>query len=390
LPVNQGQVTAGTWSLAGQWVAFTGRLATLSRHDACQLVRRHGGLISLRVSQRTNVLVVGQYGWPLSAGGRLTSNLRRAHRLLRQGAKLTILDEHELLARLGCSLASSESGRRYSLVELCQIVDVGAAQVRTWIEQGMLTASQTIDGLPWFDYCQLSAARLLARLHDKRLKPNRIRRSLKQLARLMPQKAPAARLLLDRLVDGQMVWRTEEGGLVDVCGQRHFDFTDDVAQSPIPFEPPLDAYERGCDAEEQGRHRLAESYYRQALTHDPHRADVYFNLGNVLIAQCRYEEAATAFHEALRLAEPFAEVWNNLGVALAESGRLQEACRAFRHALRLNPNYADAHYNLADALDLLGRPADARRHWERYLGAGQDGRWSDFARLRLAEQDETI
>ena len=44
------------------------------------------------------------------------------------------------------------------------------------------------------------------------------------------------------------------------------------------------------------------------------------------------------------------EVQNNLGVMLAAKGRIDEARQAFEHALRNNPDYATAHENLGDIL----------------------------------------
>jgi tetratricopeptide (TPR) repeat protein len=44
------------------------------------------------------------------------------------------------------------------------------------------------------------------------------------------------------------------------------------------------------------------------------------------------------------------EVQNNLGVMLAAKGRTDEARQAFENALRNNPDYAIAHENLGDIL----------------------------------------
>src|SRR5262245_57085609 len=46
-------------------VAFTGRLACMTRAEAFEVVRSHGGTPSESVTRQTNVLVVGELGWPL-------------------------------------------------------------------------------------------------------------------------------------------------------------------------------------------------------------------------------------------------------------------------------------------------------------------------------------
>src|SRR5260370_6572488 len=59
-------------------VAFTGRLACMSRAEAFEVVRQHGGTPSQAVTRRTKVLVVGELGWPLLDDGRPSNKLSRA------------------------------------------------------------------------------------------------------------------------------------------------------------------------------------------------------------------------------------------------------------------------------------------------------------------------
>src|SRR5258705_10504768 len=59
-------------------VAFTGRLACMSRAKAFDMVRQHGGTPSQTVTRQTNVLVVGELGWPLLDDGRPSNKLSRA------------------------------------------------------------------------------------------------------------------------------------------------------------------------------------------------------------------------------------------------------------------------------------------------------------------------
>ena len=59
-------------------VVFTGRLACMTRAEAFEVVRQHGGTPSQTVSRQTNVLVVGELGWPLLDDGRPSNKLSRA------------------------------------------------------------------------------------------------------------------------------------------------------------------------------------------------------------------------------------------------------------------------------------------------------------------------
>jgi NAD-dependent DNA ligase len=61
-------------------VAFTGRLACMSRAEAFEVVRQRGGTASQTVTKRTKLLIVGELGWPLLDDGRpvLSENHIRA------------------------------------------------------------------------------------------------------------------------------------------------------------------------------------------------------------------------------------------------------------------------------------------------------------------------
>src|ERR1700730_15748769 len=59
-------------------IAFTGRLACMSRAEAFDVVRQRGGTPSPAVTKRTQVLIVGELGWPLLDDGRPSNKLSRA------------------------------------------------------------------------------------------------------------------------------------------------------------------------------------------------------------------------------------------------------------------------------------------------------------------------
>ncbi len=59
-------------------VAFTGRLACMTRAEAFEVVRRHGGTPGQAVTKRTSLLIVGELGWPLLDDGRPSNKLTRA------------------------------------------------------------------------------------------------------------------------------------------------------------------------------------------------------------------------------------------------------------------------------------------------------------------------
>jgi tetratricopeptide (TPR) repeat protein len=87
------------------------------------------------------------------------------------------------------------------------------------------------------------------------------------------------------------------------------------------------------------------------------------NLGHVLAAQDRTEEAIQYFSEALRVDPNFADAHNNMGVILLRQGRLGEANRHFFTALKINPEYAEAHNNMGVTLVNMGRVTEAISHF---------------------------
>src|SRR6202043_136468 len=62
-------------------VAFAGRLACMSRAEAFDVIRSHGGTPSLSVTKRTKLLIVGELGWPLLDDGRPSNKLSPAQNL---------------------------------------------------------------------------------------------------------------------------------------------------------------------------------------------------------------------------------------------------------------------------------------------------------------------
>src|SRR5262245_1145481 len=109
------QAAAEADFLKNKQVAFTGRLASMTRKEAVHLVNAYGGAFAPSVSRRTSVLVVGQEGWPLRKDGRLSSKLQSARALQRAGAAILILSEEELLLRLGLDQRCEGVRRLYPL-----------------------------------------------------------------------------------------------------------------------------------------------------------------------------------------------------------------------------------------------------------------------------------
>jgi Tfp pilus assembly protein PilF len=99
---------------------------------------------------------------------------------------------------------------------------------------------------------------------------------------------------------------------------------------------------------------LQESFMRQRLKRDPSDEAALLNLGGVLEAQKRPQEALTFYEELLRRDPGNVVALNGSGVSLQATGQLEKAAARYREALRIRPDDTQARYNLANVLLGLG------------------------------------
>jgi tetratricopeptide (TPR) repeat protein len=241
---------------------------------------------------------------------------------------------------------------------------------------------ETVNGVHYFEFQQARWAKTLCDFAGSGVSPERIRRSLEQLKKWLPNvDQPLAQLaVLEK--DGRLVVRLPEGQLAEPTGQGLFDFTDAL---PVRFDRRTAEqwFQFGFEREEAGQLTDAARAYRQAVLLGAPDAEACFNLANVLHALGEKQQAAEQFRQAVKIDGSFVEAWNNLGTVLSELGQQEEAVDALQRALQLHPLYADAHYNLADVLDQLGREKEALPHWQVYARSDPTSRWGKYARQRL-------
>ena len=375
--------------LEGKRVAFTGQLASMTRPEAADLVRAQGGTFVTSVTRTTSHLIVGQDGWPLRKDGSLSDKLQTAQKLQAAGVSIAILTEEELLERLGMEGADSGIHTRFTLAQLVRILKVPRNRLRAWLKAELLKPVETIHGVCYFDFHQVTGIRTLCELTQAGVTAQTIRASLEQLRGWLPSlEASLEQLnLLER--NGQLLMRLGEGGLADASGQRHFDFdsTEDEQSAVVDAAPSTSAeswWEKGCALEEAGQLHEAADAYRAALYHGGPDANICFNLANVLFELGSFGQAAERYRQVVELDHQHAEAWNNLGNTLLELGQTEDAFTSYEQAIRVAPSFAGAHYNLADALEQQGRFSEARPHWKEYLRHESVGAWADYARRRLA------
>jgi tetratricopeptide (TPR) repeat protein len=377
---------ADTALLQGKRVAFTGRLASMTRAEAAELIRAHGGCFATTVNRSTSLLVVGQDGWPFEKDGRLSGKLRKVRSLLRNGVGILVWTEEELFARLGLESPAEEVSRVYSTAQLARLLKIPGGRVRRWAAAGVIRPVETRQGVSYFDYGQVVSARTMSGLVEAGVKPERLRRSIEQRQTWMGSvELPLLQLAILQQ-NGELLVRLDDG-LADTSGQRHFDFDDASEPSEVSLpQPPVTAEqqsEQGWLHEECGRLDEAAESYRQALLLGGPNPTICFNLANVLTAMGQKERAVERYFQVVELNPADMDAWNNLGVVLAALGRTREALAALEQVLAIDADYADVHYNLADLLDETGHETEAAVHWHAYSAKDDSGPWARHARERL-------
>ncbi len=115
----------------------------------------------------------------------------------------------------------------------------------------------------------------------------------------------------------------------------------------------------GLVLQAEGRADEAAEHYREAVRLRPNYPEALYNLGNVLAAGGRLAEAEARYEQAVGLDDGFAAAHNNLANVLLMQGKVDQGIAHYRRALEINPKYADARENLAIAEKQRGRaPSD--------------------------------
>jgi tetratricopeptide (TPR) repeat protein len=344
-------------------VAFTGRLACMTRAEAFEVVRSHGGTPSQTVTRQTNVLVVGELGWPLLDDGRPSNKLSRAG-----GYGVPAVSERRFLEWIGKAVPDSWN-RTYSAEQIAALSKLSSDTVDELVRFGLLDPR---GGL--FGFRDLASARQISSLFANGIGLSEIIHSVKEIRTWLPE-ADLSNLRLHPASQHAIEIEQPEGR------------TDKRGQFVLPVNPPkqnADAlFEQAQAAEEAGDATEAERLYRLLMKCDPTDAAPPFNLGNMLRANGRNVEAEAAFRAATRADPFFAEAWYNLSDLLDEQGRSEAAINCLRGALRAAPDYADAMFNLALLLQRGNKHAEAAEYWRRYLAKDGKSEWAARARRSL-------
>ncbi len=410
--------------ITGKRIAFVGKLGGVSRREAMQIVRSHGAVAVESADLNADVVVIGAEESPLAEAELLGVDIRSAA----GRGELEVIHETEFWQRLGLVDSEQAVKRLYTPAMLADLLDVSVRVIRRWHRRGLIVPVRTVHKLPYFDFQEIATARKLAELVAAGATPQEIERKLLELTQVITDvQRPLTQLSI--LVEGKQLLLRQGEGLLEPGGQLRIDFdaleepdVDDRDRSPAilslsapssttsPPDTPATAAgysaaghgdvqfppEAGRDedndpllqqayaSEDAGDLELAVDLYHSILARDGARADICFQLGELLYRMGETTAARERYYTAIELDEAFVEARASLGSVLAETGQLELAVAAFRGTLALHDEYPDVHYNLARTLDDLQREDEADPHWRRFLQLSPNSPWADEAQRRLA------
>jgi tetratricopeptide (TPR) repeat protein len=361
--------------LARQLVVFTGKLSSLGRRDARELVARLGGATADDVTAKTTMLVIGDES--IGAGGEASAReksnkLKRAEELnAQQPAQIRIVSEDEF-----CTLASVPSPqmlkRQYNATRdlLARYRSLREDHLRYLINCGVIRPIRRTNTDTYFEFRDVAV----------------IKQANDDLERGVSFRAVVRSLVAAR--DGQL----ELDFRIDAAPAKIIELRRPPVDRPARTASPQPGVRDTALAEEyfraasllddgdESKREEAAAVYRKALEMDPYLVAALINLANIHYSRDELAEAQALYERAIGLESDFFEAHFNLGNIYHDLGRFSEAQACYQEALNLNPHYADAHFYLAVVFEKMGMSQEARPHWRSYQQLAPHGEWVELAR----------
>lgn len=388
-------------------VAFVGKLGSMTRREAQRLVRDQGGTVAEKLGPGVDLVVIGADELPLAEQEEL---LDEQTRQAAAEGRLEIITETQFWQRLGLVEGDLAVRRLYTPAMLAGLLKVPVATIRRWHRRGLIVPEREVHRLPYFDFQEVATARRLTELVAAGASPATIERKLAELGRYVPNvERPLAQLSV--LVEGRQLLLRQGEGLIEPGGQRRIEFDappsddhhapdgDEAEARPATLRlgahvdpavcpaSPEEMLSLAAELEDDGQLSAAAELCRAALAAGGPKAEVCFQLAELLYRLGDLAAARERYYMTIELDEDYVEARANLGCVLAELGELPLAVAAFEGALSHHADYPDVHYHLARTLDELRRPTDAEPHWREFLALAPESPWAEEARERLEKID---
>jgi DNA-binding transcriptional MerR regulator len=377
--------------VAGKRIALAGKLGGMNRREATNLLRSFDATVVELDAAKIDWVVIGAEELPLADAELLNPALQN----LASEGELEIVPETELWQRLGLVDLQRNVKTLYTPAMLADLLSVSVRVIRRWHRRGLIIPVRTLHKLPYFDFQEVATARRIAELVAAGASPQAIQQRLRELAAVLPNvDRPLAQLSV--IVEGRHVLLRQGEGLIEPGGQLRFDFSagddeqpDDegsssilsmTAGNKIDAFPPDEEDELLADVyrfEDEGDLSAAIDLCHAILARDGMRADICFQLGELLYRDGQIEAARERYYAAIEIDGNFVEARTNLACVLAETGRHDLAIAALEGVLSLHEDYPDAHYNLSVSYEAIGDHESAARHRTRFRQLAPASPWAN-------------
>jgi tetratricopeptide (TPR) repeat protein len=274
----------------------------------------------------------------------------------------------------------------YSVRDVERVLRLSPDATRNLVKAGFVKPARGARREYRFSFQDLIVLRTARALIDAKIPPKRIRRSLENLRRELPESMPLSGLSISAVGDHVVVRDGESHRQVD-SGQYllglDVSLENGVLQvvehpqesAPAPAAAVAhDWFAQALELESTAPEQALLAWQR-ALHEEPDNAAAWINWGRLLHEHGQTREAAEVYRRALAAVGPDALLLFNQGVLLEDLGNPAAALEAYQSALSEDPDLADCHYNLARLYESLGKPQHAIRHLGQYRRLlGSDGR----------------
>jgi len=269
----------------------------------------------------------------------------------------------------------------YSVRDIERVLRLPRSTIRSLIDVGFVTPTRGPRREYRFSFQDLIVLRAARALIQAKVSRRRIRRSLEDLRKHLPETMPLSGLSIcavgDRVVvrDGNSQYQVDSGqyvlgldvsvedGVLRVVENEFGPKPDEAAAPPRNAE---DWFDDALDFEENGNVDAAINAYQQTVALDGQNVAAWINWGRLLHDRGNKREAEAVYIRAIEQCGPDSVLMFNLGVLLEDLGRTQAALEAYQAAVGEDPAFADGHYNLARLYESLGQPQHAIRHLGQY------------------------
>ena len=270
----------------------------------------------------------------------------------------------------------------YSVRDVERVLRLSRSTIRGLIDVGFVTPTRGPRREYRFSFQDLIVLRAARALIQAKVSRRRIRRSLEDLRKHLPETMPLSGLSIcavgDRVVvrDGNSHCQVDGGQYVLGLDVSVEDGVLRVVErefaAAAPMKPPrrretprIGSTTRWISKRTATSTRRIEAY-EQTVALDAQNVAAWINWGRLLHERGNKREAEAVYRRALEQCGPDSVLMFNLGVLLEDLGRTQAALEAYQAAVGEDPALADCHYNLARLYESLGQPQHAIRHLGQY------------------------